>query len=1068
MGLHRKRTLSASSHRFRGTAAVVIGVSFGAAAIGAVAVPLAASPASHAAAVSDAQLAKSPGAPAVTTPPKITSVGRPTTSSQQSTRQPSTALPAGVKAGDVVVSTVSLRAGHAAAVSCGAAWHQAFEVSNGPNSTLTECWQVAGSSPTRPTVTVDRAVSASMVTVAFRGVSSYQAIAAHAGLSGVRLSQLAGLTAGDVVVMGEASSVDPAKAQAPVGASLAAQASVPNEIGVSVATATASAATFSATWRVPATTSDAVNGALVLRSAASDLRYQKVEAIGRSMTATAQHANQLSTGLPAGTAYGDLLVSWVETAASATITCPKGWTQPVNATNGKAVRVAACVGWAAPSTSPGATISSGAQASVVTTDYRGISPTAPIDSAVAMAGLTAPSVETTVAAETLALGEGSATVRGVAAAPPKSVLNATVNSGTSQVASATATAGAIGVTAKYTWSTSPASSAAAVGVLAFKPGTWLLGHPVPAPKLIVPPASSPSPTPTRTATSKPPSTPPSSPSSTPPTTPSSTPTSTPPSTPSSTPTVTPTPTPTKTVSKTPTPTPTPTVTPTVTPTRSPTQGPTATATPTVTPTSSPTPTLSPTSPGSPPPSGSAPTTPPAVVCGNAALLSGPTTAPAGAITVTPSEDLETLVSLEPAGTTFWLKGGTYTLGSGQFDQIQPMNNDTFIGAPGAVIDGQHENLYAFTTQASDVTIEYLTIENFGAAGDNEDEGVVNHDSGPGWTLQYDTITNNAGAGTMIGSNNVLRYNCLSDNGQYGFNAYLPSGPDNITLDHNEITGNDTYNWEAKVDGCGCTGGGKFWNVTGAQITDNYVHDNLSVGLWADTNNAGFNFSGNYISGNYGDGIIYEISYNAQIVNNTFVRNGIVEGPTNPGFPTGAVYISESGSDSRVNTAYNQTFAISGNSFQDNWSGVVLWENADRFCNSPANSSTGVCTLVNPSVVNINTCTQANIAKSPYFDDCRWKTQNVAVSNNTFSFTPSDVGSNCTAANGCGFNGLFSEYGSYPDWSPYQGTVVEDHITFDQNNKFTNNTYVGPWSFMAHDQSTILTLAQWKAAPYDQD
>ena len=32
---------------------------------------------------------------------------------------------------------------------------------------------------------------------------------------------------------------------------------------------------------------------------------------------------------------------------------------------------------------------------------------------------------------------------------------------------------------------------------------------------------------------------------------------------------------------------------------------------------------------------------------------------------------------------------------------------------------------------------------------------------------------------------------------------------------------------------------------------------------------------------------------------------------------------------------------------DNWAGVVAWENADRFAGSPANTSTGNTTLVNP-------------------------------------------------------------------------------------------------------------------------
>ena len=90
---------------------------------------------------------------------------------------------------------------------------------------------------------------------------------------------------------------------------------------------------------------------------------------------------------------------------------------------------------------------------------------------------------------------------------------------------------------------------------------------------------------------------------------------------------------------------------------------------------------------------------------------------------------------------------------------------------------------------------------------------------------------------------------------------------------NEIAGNDTYNWEAHPPGCGCTGGGKFWDVNDAVIKNNWITDNHSVGLWADTNNRGFEFKDNYISDNYDYGLIYEISYNAVIVQNTFVRNG---------------------------------------------------------------------------------------------------------------------------------------------------------------------------------------------------
>ena len=454
------------------------------------------------------------------------------------------------------------------------------------------------------------------------------------------------------------------------------------------------------------------------------------------------------------------------------------------------------------------------------------------------------------------------------------------------------------------------------------------------------------------------------------------------------------------------------------------------------------------------------------VCGNAALLNGPSTAPVGAITV-PAGD-NSLFDFSRAGKVFWFAPGVHTLGSDEYSQIIPASNSAFIGSPGAVLDGQHVNLYAFTGQATGVTVEHLTIRNFGGAGANNNEGVVNHDAGHGWTVQYNTVQGNAGAGVFVGSSNTVKYNCLTQNGQYGFSAYEPDGVANVVIDHNEISYNNTYLWETDSPGCGCTGGGKFWATNKATVTNNWFHHNHEgPGLWADTNNNDFDIENNVFSDEENSGIIYETSYNALIKNNTFLRTANVSGPANPDFPTSAIYLSESGGDSRVPARY-QTITITGNTFTDNWSGVVIWENADRFCNSPADTSTGDCTLVNPSVVKLSTCVSGTINKPPYYSDCRWKSQNIQVAANTFSLTPSHIGAACTPANGCGFQGLFSNWGTYPSWSPYQGDVIEQAITFNQSNVFSNNTYVGPWQFMAHDQDVTLTAAQWQAAPYKQD
>jgi Right handed beta helix region len=470
----------------------------------------------------------------------------------------------------------------------------------------------------------------------------------------------------------------------------------------------------------------------------------------------------------------------------------------------------------------------------------------------------------------------------------------------------------------------------------------------------------------------------------------------------------------------------------------------------------------------PVPSGSWPSSPPAKICGDTSLLSGPATAPAGAVVVPAGNNSS--VDLEQAGTTYWFAPGVHTLGSGEYDQIAPGDNSTYIGGPGAIFDGQGKNRDAFTQHATNVTIKYLTIRNFVAP---TDEGTVNHDSGKNWTMQYNTVINNGGAGIFVGAGNVASYNCLKDNSQYGFQAYgSVGGESNIVLDHNEIVGNNTGDWESKMDGCGCTGGGKFWDVRNVRVTNNYVHNNKSVGLWADTNDNNFLFEGNWIENNDGEAIFWEISYNAAIRNNVIRHNLMADGPariqSGDNFPDAAIYISESGGDARVpyDLVGSPTIDISNNLIEDNYNGVTLWENADRFCGSPANTSTGYCTLVNPSVAKLSTCNSTNIAKAPYYSDCRWKTQNVKVHHNTFKMNPANF-FNC-ATTICGRNAMFSNWGTYPSWSPYKDDKIIQAITYNQGNVFSNNTYVGTWNFTPLDTSHWIAPSAWKAAPYNQD
>ncbi|MEU3997063.1 right-handed parallel beta-helix repeat-containing protein [Streptomyces fungicidicus] len=455
-------------------------------------------------------------------------------------------------------------------------------------------------------------------------------------------------------------------------------------------------------------------------------------------------------------------------------------------------------------------------------------------------------------------------------------------------------------------------------------------------------------------------------------------------------------------------------------------------------------------------------TPVARVCAEPGA--GPSGAPAGAVTVDPSVtgDLATKTRNSPPHTTFWLRPGTHRLAADRYAQVVPKTGNVYLGAPGAVLDGRKTNQYAFGGTARDVTLRHLTVQGFVAP---HDEGVVNHDSADGWVIEHSTIQNNSGAGLMAGARQRVHANCLRGNGQYGMNAYKAGGPlRDLVVEGNEITGNNTDDWERKRPGCGCTGGVKFWSVDGADIRGNWVHDNRGAGLWADTNNNDFRIEGNVLEANDGAALIYETSYNAVVRENTIRRNNWVEGRKSAdrgdSFPFATVYVSESGGEPRI-PARTDRIEIHRNVLEDNWSGITLWENADRFCNSPANTSSGDCTLL---VKDTGRCTRPAIATAPLYADCRWRTQRVDIHDNRFVLDKSVV--DCAVK--CDRMAVLANYGTYPDWSPYQGERVAEAITLEQHNRWHDNVYVGHWKFVAHDPSRVLDSAQWQGAPYRQD
>jgi hypothetical protein len=700
---------------------------------------------------------------------------------------------------------------------------------------------------------------------------------------------------------------------------------------------------------------------------------QNVTPVGAATSFASPHSGEASTTLPAGAIEGDVLVSYVEAYASASIACEAPWIQAFSVPDGGGGRLAACA-LVVRDNQPRPTVQvrPDAEVSMVTMAFSGVDLGDPILAARAVAGTVSPGVTAADARTLLVLGEGSAPSVSEAQAPRYSRLGASRNDArSSQVAIATEPATSrLALAGAGAWRGIVAKRSVA-GTVALRPAA-------------------------------------------------------------------------------------------------------------------------------------APGAAPARACEDQQLLTGPSEAPPGAVIVPGGNDRD--VDLDRANTTYYFLSGIHTRGAGGRAVIIPGNNSSYIGAPGAVISGQNLIGSAFAGDAFGVTIEYLTVEDFVPANNT---GAVNSGSAPSWTVSHDTlerigtaggVKSGQGAALMMGSGDDYSDDCLTDNGQYAINGYAAAHRDAIvdgTISHDEISWNGSS--EFPDTDCGCSGGLKVLFSTGVILADNYIHDNYNVGAWFDTDNTGALIEGNYIARNWSGGLNYEASTNADITANTFVDNAW--GSSSEGqhdFPGSAVYISNSGGNPNDNGGVYATLTVSHNEFVDNWGGVVIFQDPNRYCGNGRSEIGGVCPDVDQSVATPATCVEPDFQATPLFTACQFASDNILVDHNAFNFDEYHIvyneGPNGTAfgagtlpgtsdnhetpatcankQSDCGYNALFSNYGClyigcgafgrlspYRDWvipdlimTPFRGTAPSPGVSGDD--LFCDNAYASAgrgWLFQAFAQ-----------------
>ncbi len=243
--------------------------------------------------------------------------------------------------------------------------------------------------------------------------------------------------------------------------------------------------------------------------------------------------------------------------------------------------------------------------------------------------------------------------------------------------------------------------------------------------------------------------------------------------------------------------------------------------------------------------------------------------------VPPGNNLKALVNNAAPGTCFYFPNGNYSFG-----EIQTKNNMKFIGQSrqGVQVNGAgfQDGFYGAT---SNVEIKNMTFRGYdnpynyymdrqgpirGAELDNWGPGRAD-----GWTIDNVECHNNLGSGITVGHNFTITNCILRDNNVTGIGG-------------DDIVGGYFYNNNIYNNGF-LGAGGLSVNGAGIKITqagspqnpviiDNNQVNNNRLGIWADIACHGWIIENNYVSGNEGPGIYYEVSDNATIRNNTCIGN----------------------------------------------------------------------------------------------------------------------------------------------------------------------------------------------------
>ena len=242
----------------------------------------------------------------------------------------------------------------------------------------------------------------------------------------------------------------------------------------------------------------------------------------------------------------------------------------------------------------------------------------------------------------------------------------------------------------------------------------------------------------------------------------------------------------------------------------------------------------------------------------------------GAVPIGVGDDAQNVVNAHAAGTTYIVKAGTHLRNF----SVQPKSGDRFCGEPGAVLDGGRSLSSAFYGNATNVTLDSITVQEYNPGRQGAAIQPQTHASG--WVVRNVSALRNGWAGLLAADGMKILGGHYNDNDQLGIGGNEATGvildgldDDPDTFDGPELARNHTMHASCEFEA-----GGMKWDVGQVTIRNVHAHHNDCRGLWADINARGALIEHNLVEDNWAEGVLYEISQDGVIRNNRIYRNGV--------------------------------------------------------------------------------------------------------------------------------------------------------------------------------------------------